>query len=464
MCPNYSFPNAAHSRKGEQRSGLPESLTERISALVGLRYHAMLPPANMSNLPSPARALIRDSRNSFVSLDQGHVRGKNDSTLDARAQHFATWLETAGFTINNIILVKQEDFPPILAAYVKAVAAGNNCKSLTNLGDGSIRGYLTAASDAIMMLTLKPCTYIDPTTLGTKRPKIMPMISESLRQRVAWKTPCPRKEPFTMAMIDALRQWLHNHSRSHGIQVTFLTSEYAVYDWTRLGCFTGSRISEYGQSSSGTTAKSRYARIPDTADAGIWAKQSIAFISADFIFYSKDYILVDNSFCHVTNALERIWFLHVRFRFDKSSTNFSIRKYCRLPNAAFDPVIAAINIVRRAHALQLPSNEPLGQYRHPSRSDNSMLKDTHVRDHLRMACCLAYPNPGHYCRVHITGIVSHSNRVFAALCLKLGGASDEDIAFRLRWHVNSVPTYLRECYKGIDDVMQTAICGAYCTA
>jgi hypothetical protein len=347
---------------------------------------------------------------------------------------------------------------------VKAVADGDNCKNLTNLADGSIRGYLTAASDAITMLTSKPCTYIDPTTLGMKRPKIMPMISESLRQRVAWKTPRPRKEPFTMAMIDALRQWLHDHSSRHNIQVTFLTSEYAVYDWTRLGCFTGSRISEYGQSSSGSSAKSRFARIPNTADAGIWATQSIAFISEDFTFYSKDGILRDNSFCLLTTVLQHIWSLHVRFRFDKSSTNFSIRKYTRLPQAAFDPVIAAINIIRRAHALQVPLLEPLGQYRQPSRSENSMLKDTHVRDHLRMACCLAYPNPRHYCRLHIAGIVSHSNRVFAALCLKLGGASDEDIAFRLRWHVSSVPTYLRECYNGIDDVMQTAICGAYRTA
>ena len=464
MCTNYSFPDAAHSRDRKRRSGLSQSISERISALVGLRYHAMLPSGDLSNLPSPARALIGDSRDLFVSVDRGHVRGKNDSTLDARARHFASWLETAGFTVDNLSLARQEDFPSILAAYVKAVAAGDNCKSLTTLADASIRGYLAAASDAISLLTSKPCTYLDPTTLGTKRPKIMPMISETIRQRVAWKTPRPRKEPFTMAMIDALRQWLDNHSRQYNIHVTFLTSEYAVYDWIRLGCFTGSRISEYGQSSSGSLKGSRYARIPNTPDAGIRANQSIAFLAEDFTFYSKEGIQVDTSFCYVTTVLQHIWFLHVRFRFDKSSTNFSIRKYTRLPTADFDPVIAAINIIRRAHILQIPSTEPLGQFRNPSQSDNSMLKDTHVRDHLRMACCLAYPNPKHYCRIHIAGIVSHSNRVFAALCLKLGGASDEDIAFRLRWHVSSVPTYLRECYNGIDDVMQTAICGAYRTA
>ncbi len=51
----------------------------------------------------------------------------------------------------------------------------------------------------------------------------------------------------------------------------------------------------------------------------------------------------------------------------------------------------------------------------------------------------------------------------AALCLKLGGASDEVIAFRLRWHVASVPTYLRECFNGIDIVMQIAIRGVFQT-
>jgi hypothetical protein len=424
----------------------------------------MLPSGDLSNLPSPARAIISNSRDVFVSADRGHVRGKNDATLDARARHFATWLETAGFTVDNLGLIKQEAFHSILAAYVKAVAAGDNCKRLTTLADASIRGYLAAASDTMTLLTSKPCTYLDQATLGTKRPKVMPMISESIGQRAAWKIPRPRKEPFTMAMIDALRQWLDNHSSKHHIHVTFLTSEYAVYDWVRLGCFTGSRIAEYGQSSSGSLKGKRYARIPNTPAAGIWANQSIAFIAADFTFYSKEGIQVDISFCYLTTALQHIWFLHVRFCFDKSGTNFSIRKYTRLPKADFDPVIAAINIIRRAHLLQLPSLKPLGQFRNPTHSDNSMLKDSHVRDHLRMACCLAYPNPQHYCRIHIAGIVSHSNRVFAALCLKLGGATDEDIAFRLRWQVASVPTYLRECFNGIDDAMQTAICGAYRTA
>ena len=174
-------------------------------------------------------------------------------------------------------------------------------------------------------------------------------------------------------------------------------------------------------------------------------------------------MLVDRSFCASNAALDHIWEFHLRIRFDKSKNNFSIWKYKRLPDAPFDPVIVAINIIRRAY-LCVPPEEPLGQYRLANKTSNSMLCDSDIRDQLRFACKMAYPDPRHYCRIHILGLVSHSTRVTAALCLKLGGASDEEIAFRLRWHPTSVPTYLRECFNGIDLVMQTAIRGVYHTA
>jgi hypothetical protein len=289
------------------------------------------------------------------------------------------------------------------------------------------------------------------------------MISEIIRQRSTWSVPLPRKEPFTLAMVDALRSWLHQHSQQSTLAITFLIFEYAVYDWVRLGFFTGSRNGEYCQSASHKKEHHRYACIPSSKDAGVWAGQPLAFIAADFTFYDHDHIQVDRQFCYMNTALSHIRELHLRFRFDKSKQNFTIRKYLRQPQAPFDPVIASINILRRAYLLEIPIHEPVGQFRLPGHSKNSHLCDKHVRDTMRMACCLAYPNAQHYCRLHIKGIVSHSNRVTAALCLKLGGASDETIAFRLRWHVSSVPTYLRECFVGIDDVMQTAIRGAFHT-
>jgi DNA-binding NarL/FixJ family response regulator len=79
---------------------------------------------------------------------------------------------------------------------------------------------------------------------------------------------------------------------------------------------------------------------------------------------------------------------------------------------------------------------------------------------MRAACEAAYPDPTHYLRIHIKRLVSHSNRVTAAVALRAAGLSIEDIAYRLRWKAASVETYLRECYQSIGDVTQKAITGA----
>ena len=151
-----------------------------------------------------------------------------------------------------------------------------------------------------------------------------------------------------------------------------------------------------------------------------------------------------------------------RFRFDKSRNNFTIRRYQHTESFLLSPVFAAINVIRRARLLHIPPNEPIGQAKSKSGSI-TCVKDHHVRDIMRAACIRVYPDPNHYCRIHIKGIVAHSNWVTAAICLKMGGASDEEIAFRLRWQPGSVPPYLRESFHGITPIMQQAVWGAFMT-
>jgi hypothetical protein len=80
---------------------------------------------------------------------------------------------------------------------------------------------------------------------------------------------------------------------------------------------------------------------------------------------------------------------------------------------------------------------------------------------MQQACKLAYPDPSHELRIKIHRIVAHSNRVTAAVCLQQGGATIDEIAFRLRWQPGSVPTYLRECFQGVGDILQKAIVGIF---
>jgi hypothetical protein len=296
---------------------------------------------------------------------------------------------------------------------------------------------------------------LDAATLHNQRSALHPYLAEQLSQRVAWRAPKPKKEPFTLPMFDALKRHLTEKSGSAKRLPTFLSQEYACYDWTRLGLFTGSRISEYGQAKIPPGA--RYATVPSTHDAGIWAG---AFIESDFTFYDSQARLLPAETCLLSDAADLIEEVHIRYRFDKSRDNLTIRKYRRQPSAPFDPIIACINILRRASLLAILKHEPLGQFRNYLKGRNDCLRATHVTNVMRLACRLAYPDAKHYMRIHELRIVAHSNRVTAACCLKAGGTTDEEIAFRLRWQPGSVPTYLRECFQGIGDIMSQAIKGA----
>jgi hypothetical protein len=311
------------------------------------------------------------------------------------------------------------------------------------------------------LLTGHPCSYFDAATLHNQRPALHPYLAEQLSQRVMWRAPKPKKEPFTLPMFDALKRHLTEKSGSAKRLPTFLSQEYACYDWTGLGLFTGSRIREYGEAKIPSGA--RYATLPSTQDAGIWAGTLVAFIESDLTFYDNQACLLPVEACLLLDAADGIEEVHICYRFDKNWDNFTIWKYRRQPSPPFDPIIACINILRRTNLLAIPKHEPLSQFRNFLQGRTDCLKATHVTAIMRLACCLAYPDASHYMRIHELRIVAYSNRLTAACCLKAGCASDEEIAFRLRWQPGSVPTYLRECFQGIGDIMSQAIKGALCS-
>ena len=121
---------------------------------------------------------------------------------------------------------------------------------------------------------------------------------------------------------------------------------------------------------------------------------------------------------------------------------------------------AGVSIVVRARALQVPPNEPMGIVCAAKKSGYHFLKDKDVATVMQRACEGAYPDPKHYMRIHVKRIVPHSNRVTAAVCLKQGGCSNDEIAFRLRWHPTSVPTYLRKCHQAVGKLLQQTLVGA----
>ena len=66
---SHSCTACSYSRDQERRSGCPQSLSEWAATIFRGRYQAMLPPENVSNMPSPAQAIVRASRFKFLQAD-----------------------------------------------------------------------------------------------------------------------------------------------------------------------------------------------------------------------------------------------------------------------------------------------------------------------------------------------------------------------------------------------------------
>jgi hypothetical protein len=235
-----------------------------------------------------------------------------------------------------------------------------------------------------------------------------------------------------------------------------LSLEAAIFDWTRLGTFTGSRVSEYGQTKS---TRGTFSKVPHSKAAGVWAGSPIAFMRCDFTLLDKHLTIL--SFEQMLKHPERAIHLHIRFRFDKSPQNFTVRKYRRSGHSFLCPILAAISILLRAHALAVPESSPIGVFR-PIASTPSFtfITSSDVIRIMRQTCLLTYPDKEHFLNKNVDRIVAHSVRVTAAVALFNMKYSIDEIAYRLRWQPQSVQHYLRECTTLADERTQSAMAGA----
>jgi hypothetical protein len=219
-------------------------------------------------------------------------------------------------------------------------------------------------------ITGRPCSIMDPATLHYKRSQMLPYLRDIIQQRAAWKEPTKKKQSVTLPIIDSIQDMAHEVAKQSSLTAAFLSVEYTVYDWERVVIYTGSRIAEYSQSSSATASTSsgfkfasgkKHAKVPMYHAAGIWAGFPIAFIATDFTFWDINMCQLDSSICLAQNAHAVIFEIHIRFRFDKSKHNFTIRKFQRQKQIKFDLVIGVINIFCHASMLNIPAHKPIGQ-------------------------------------------------------------------------------------------------------
>jgi hypothetical protein len=418
----------------------------------------MFPAIEMHHVPATARASFTAWLDDFRQADRGSIRRGNDQTLESRAQHFARWLERNGYDYESLQAVPVEQTLALVGFFLRCVAAGDTIRGSTQSASLAAKTLIAYASAAGAWLSYhfnkSPALYLPPSL--SAKPRLHPFLAETIAQRRNWKEPQQKKEPFTSPMFQVLHHDVvclsHDPSR-------LLDKLPAIFDWTRLGVFTGSRLGEYGQSK--PRKGELFAKVPDSADAGVWANTPLAFIRSDFTFFDASRCALtpgDLSLLH-RHAVE----VHIRFRFDKSNLNFSIRKFRRTPNNFICAVKASISIFQRALRLQVPELYPIGVFRCSTAGDYKFIRGDDVSKVMRYACTIAYPDSRHYMRMHIDRIMAHSNRVTACLALHQAGVVVEDIAFRLRWQVPSVQFYIRESYSKIGDLTQKAVAGAALT-
>lgn len=291
--------------------------------------------------------------------------------------------------------------------------------------------------------------------MAEKRARLHPFLAQQIADRRRWQQPSERYEPYTVDMFNALADRI---SQAPDLNSCFLGKTHCVYDWSRLGVFTGFRIGEYGQST--LAAGELFNRIPMDPDVPQeFRGMPLAMMASDFIFYDKDFVVVPHDVVATRHKQGLVAWLEIRWRYDKSQQNFVKKRFGCTNDPIFCPVDAAVHIIHRKNLLQVPLEYPIGVWS----ADGISYKFLHAREVtevMRLSCDWAYPDPNHYMRQHRSQIVPHSNRVTAAVCLQKGGASNDEIAFKLRWHLTSVPTYLRDCFQSIGTTLERAIAGA----
>jgi hypothetical protein len=287
-----------------------------------------------------------------------------------------------------------------------------------------------------------------------KSAKLIPLLGDTIALRQKWQQPQPKREPLTWELLKAFHQAVKKQCKQDPFAA--LDRLAATFDWTRLGCFTGSRAGEYAQ----TVAKrGDYSKAPFSSAAGQWQGQPVAFIEEDFVLLDCRSHVIPTTMSTLREGNRLIKELHIRFRFDKSPQNFTIRKFTR-GSGFLCPIDAIVSILIRAKILGVPKREPLGVFRISPAGRYTYIRSQDIIDDIRTACELAYPDPSHFLRVNISRLVAHSNRVTAAVALYNAGFSIEKIADRLRWSPVSVKHYIRECSQAVGKLTEATIVGA----
>lgn len=213
------------------------------------------------------------------------------------------------------------------------------------LNDATLRNYTGAA--VLWLKHVVPGLHSLNIGDTSQNDKLHPCIGDTISMRGRWQQPKPKRQPYTGAMYDTLHARVSAAVKAH--KANIFLKEACILDWVRLGVFTGSRGNEYVQTSN--ASRTKFSKVPDEPSSGPQRNMPIAFYYEDFTFYQRGKHIPLHELSNPKSQPDEV---HIRFRFDKSPQNFSVRKYRTTTHPILNPVHAAMCIVLRARQLKVP--------------------------------------------------------------------------------------------------------------
>jgi hypothetical protein len=143
----------------------------------------------LSSVPPAARALFASSLDHFRNADRGRIRAGNDGTLEARALHFARWLQRLGYDYESIAALSPAEGLTVVGVFLRCVASGDTIRtSKNNIMAKTLGGYATAAGIwCAHHFALQVPIYLAPSLAG--KATLHPFLAETINQRRKWQQP-----------------------------------------------------------------------------------------------------------------------------------------------------------------------------------------------------------------------------------------------------------------------------------
>ena len=383
-------------------------------------------------LSDSSRAALAPTLRRIRDSDRGTIRASNDRTARSRAKHFIDWGTSKGFTDFAFEHTSRADAGEVLSAFAQEIAEGSGILNTPQPCIKTIQGYVRAAARIATTRGLPDPRLLEQGIAGSNKPTYVPLLATVFDITKKW-TPAKFDEcmPITIQiLVDICAQ------ASGAISGQELRASACIRDATILGSFSGSRVAEYAQSK--VYKGDSFSKVPSNTASGSEGGKPLAFFLDDFCFYSGTKRLLQEAHIHSAAYIE------VRFRYTKGVRNWTYRMFAAIPSCQFCPVAAGIRVVRRWRHLFPGNDTPLFCYKQCFLSKVCFLNDKQMTAAFRQSALRVYPHGDHIMQKKANSLSSKSLRVFACLCLKLAGWSEDDISYQLRWASDAVKFYVRQ--------------------